>query len=128
MTSGSTPIALAAASVAMTKAGNELEAPTATASPRLTPASSRRETIRPAKSGFVVVRFAAWFPSEVVMGEVSTPDEPGPVRVGRLVERNAFLRPAVPDRVFGPRHEPRRRRHLPPEANSHRRRRNSGPG
>ena len=39
MTSGSTPIALAAESVATMSAGKELEAPTATTSPRRTPAS-----------------------------------------------------------------------------------------
>jgi hypothetical protein len=69
---------LAAERVATTSAGNELEAPTATASPRLAPASWKRETTKPAKFGFVVVLFASSRPADVVMADASSPMRPVP--------------------------------------------------
>jgi len=65
-----------AASDAMIKAGNEPEAPIATASPFWMSHSLSRRTISPAKLGFVLVLLDPKLPIEVVISECSIPMSP----------------------------------------------------
>jgi len=85
-------MACAADKVANIKAGKEPEAPTAMVSPELAPAFLSRDTISPAKFGFVLVLFASRLPRDVVMGEDFTPINPVPFtsEEGSIVRFFAF--------------------------------------